>query len=366
MPTARGWAVFAVGIVLHVAARGFGAPVLGVLALVFVLAPALALAFCLRYRSASLRLISRVIPARPIEGQPWACDFEIAGRLPRRAALSVEVLGRPLSVSLDGSGGSPRGRVSGTAGRRGRHPVAGASVRISDPWGLAAVERPAAGAGDVVVWLDAGRAQVDGRGGTGGEGRRHGVRVRGTGYDLHGIREHRSGESLRRVDWKTSARVGELMVRELEDAGRVEVLLVADPGSVSGAAGPAVVDAALRHAAALVHSLNRAEAGAVLAVEGRRRVRVPLDGTSAARILAYDALACAAPDRTDDIGARLSRCADARVARALVVVTSEPTPALRAWAERAGRGGAVEIVTVAEDGAVRRDAGNPAGEMVGA
>ncbi len=366
MPTARGWAVFAAGIVLHAAARGFGAPVLGVLALAFVLAPAFALAFCLRYRSAQLRLITRVTPARPVEGRAWACDFEIAGRLPRRAALSVDVLGRPLSVPLAGSEGPPRGRVAGIAGRRGRHPVAGATVRISDPLGLAAVERPAAGAGDVVVWLDAGRAQIDGRGGTGGEGRRHGVRVRGTGYDLHGIREHQSGESLRRVDWKTSARVGELMVRELEDAGRVEVLLVADPGSASGVVGAAVVDAALRHAAALVQSLNRAEAGAVLAVEGQRRVRVPLDGTSAARILAFDALACAAPDRGDDIGARLAHCADARVARALVVVTAEPTPELHAWAERAGRGGAVEIVTVAEDEAVRRDAGEPVGEAVGA
>jgi uncharacterized protein (DUF58 family) len=366
MPTARGWAVFASGVGLYVAARGFGAPVLGVLAFAFMLAPAAALVSCLRFRSSAPRLALRISPARPIEDRPWSCAFEVHGRLPRRAALALEVLGRPVAVALDGADGVARGRATGTAGRRGRHPIAGARVRISDPFGLAAVDRPIVEAGDIVVWLDADRTDAEGRGGLGGEGRRHGVRVRGTGYDLHGIREHQSGESLRRVDWKTSARAGVLMVRELEDAGRVDVLVVADPGRAGRGTPVDAVDAALRHAAAVAQALNHADAGAVLAVEGQRRVRVPLDGTASARVLALDALACAPTDRADELAARLARCPDAASARAVIVVTADATAELAAWAARPGRGGRVEIVVVEADGATSALGAPPARSAVGA
>ncbi|MGA0121581.1 MAG: DUF58 domain-containing protein [Gaiellales bacterium] len=341
--------MFAAGVGLYVAARGFGAPVLGVLGVAFMVGPLVALALCLRYRSADLRLVARVTPARPIEGRPWACDLAVEGRLPRAAALELEVLGRSASVALRADAGAARGRIAGIAGRRGRHRLVGGRVRIGDPLGFARVERPVAGAGEFVVWLDADRVDVPGQGGVGGEGRRHGVRVRGTGYDLHGIREHQPGESLRRVDWKTSARAGALMVRELEDAGRVEVLVVADPGAAGGAAAALAVDAALRRSAAIATALNRGDAGAVLAVEEERRVRVLLDGTATARSLALDALSCAESGRGDDLAARLERCPDARAARTIVVVTAEPTPALADWAARAGRRGTVEVVAVGAD-----------------
>src|SRR5205807_431581 len=69
---------------------------------------------------------------------------------------------------------------------------------------------------------------------------------RHAGFDLHSVREHVEGESLRRVHWPSTARRGELMVRELEDAPRDEiaVLLDADAYAVAGESFDAQVRAA--------------------------------------------------------------------------------------------------------------------------
>jgi uncharacterized protein (DUF58 family) len=51
----------------------------------------------------------------------------------------------------------------------------------------------------------------------------------GHGTDLYGVREYRSGDSLRRIHWKTSARRGELVVREFEPPGLRVLALLLDP-----------------------------------------------------------------------------------------------------------------------------------------
>jgi uncharacterized protein (DUF58 family) len=47
--------------------------------------------------------------------------------------------------------------------------------------------------------------------------------------EVHGLRQFRTGDSPRTIHWKTSARRGELMVREFEDASGDSLLLVLDP-----------------------------------------------------------------------------------------------------------------------------------------
>jgi len=54
--------------------------------------------------------------------------------------------------------------------------------------------------------------------------------------DFHGLRPYRPGDSPRWVHWRSSARRGELMVREFEDVPGDDLVLVLDP---SGAAGEA-------------------------------------------------------------------------------------------------------------------------------
>ena len=51
----------------------------------------------------------------------------------------------------------------------------------------------------------------------------------GAGNELFGIREYRPGDSLRRIHWRSSARVGELVVREFEPPGTPTLTILVDP-----------------------------------------------------------------------------------------------------------------------------------------
>ncbi|HKC20153.1 MAG TPA: DUF58 domain-containing protein [Candidatus Dormibacteraeota bacterium] len=51
----------------------------------------------------------------------------------------------------------------------------------------------------------------------------------GSGNEVFGIREYRAGDSLRRIHWRSSARHGELVVREYEPPGLRTVTIVVDP-----------------------------------------------------------------------------------------------------------------------------------------
>ena len=51
----------------------------------------------------------------------------------------------------------------------------------------------------------------------------------GSGNELFGIREYRPGDSLRRIHWRSSARRGELVVREYEPPGLQTLTILVDP-----------------------------------------------------------------------------------------------------------------------------------------
>jgi uncharacterized protein (DUF58 family) len=55
----------------------------------------------------------------------------------------------------------------------------------------------------------------------------------GSGNELLGIREYRVGDSLRRIDWRSSARHGGLVVREYEPPGLQTVAIYLDPAPES-------------------------------------------------------------------------------------------------------------------------------------
>jgi uncharacterized protein (DUF58 family) len=55
----------------------------------------------------------------------------------------------------------------------------------------------------------------------------------GSGSELFGVREYRSGDSLRRIHWRSSARHGELVVREYEPPGVQTVGIFVDPSPPS-------------------------------------------------------------------------------------------------------------------------------------
>jgi uncharacterized protein (DUF58 family) len=90
---------------------------------------------------------------------------------------------------------------------------------------------------------------------------------RPTGYELHSVREYVEGESLRKVHWRSTARRGRLMVKELEDAPRDEVVVLLDGHATRGEAFEVAVRAA----------------GSILLAHVRRGRRCALVVNSAAR-----------------------------------------------------------------------------------
>ncbi len=79
-------------------------------------------------------------------------------------------------------------------------------------------------------------------------------RLSGTGPDFFGIREYRRGDPLRYVHWRSTARAGQLMVREFErqPGSLVNVLVLNERGCDAGPVGDTIMDNAARIAASLL------------------------------------------------------------------------------------------------------------------
>ena len=101
------------------------------------------------------------------------------------------------------------------------------------------------------------------------------VSLRGGGHELHGVREHQPGESLRGVHWPATAHHGRLMVKEPDDPGGDELAIVLD-ARASGQIGTAA-DSSFELAVAAAGALaERAHAES-------RRVRLGSWGAPASR-----------------------------------------------------------------------------------
>lgn len=137
---------------------------------------------------------------------------------------------------------------------RGRHRFPGVQILTRFPFGLfAKISRPILC--DLLLVYPAIRALAPGEIPEAlGSGWRERER-RGQGAGLHNLRQYRPGDDPRLLHWKTSAKAGDLMLKELEDEDRPQVRLVlADP---SRKTPPPVLEANLSYAASLaVHAIR--------------------------------------------------------------------------------------------------------------
>lgn len=81
-------------------------------------------------------------------------------------------------------------------------------------------------------------------------GRRHDRTAQQQEY--HGLRDYRSGDSLRWIHWRTSARLGQFMVKEYEQENDQEIVLLLDPWLPRGKSTPEqreILEQALRFVA---------------------------------------------------------------------------------------------------------------------
>ncbi len=112
---------------------------------------------------------------------------------------------------------------------RGRWTVGPLSVRLTDPFGLCELTRSFATSDDLVVTpvvslLPGVRLGGDWTGG--GDAASRSVAV--SGSDDAATREYRHGDDLRKVHWRSTARVGELMVRREEQPFQSRATLLLD------------------------------------------------------------------------------------------------------------------------------------------
>jgi uncharacterized protein (DUF58 family) len=153
---------------------------------------------------------------------------------------------------------------------RGRYAFEDVRVEIADPFGLENVAVPLPAPGALLVYPRLVRLErlFSETGAHSHDGRRLLLR-RHSGFELHGVREYAEGESLRRVHWRSTARRGQLMVKELEDAPRDEIAVLLD-GDASAAVGESF-DVQVRAAGSILESYVRRGRRAVLVVNSQHR-----------------------------------------------------------------------------------------------
>jgi uncharacterized protein (DUF58 family) len=211
---------------------------------------------------------------------------------------------------------------------RGRYAFEDVRVELADPFGLENMEIPLPAPGALLVYPRLVRLErlFSETGAHSQDGRRLLLR-RHSGFELHGVREYEQGESLRRVHWRSTARRGQLMVKELEDAPRDEiaVLLDADASAVVGES----FEVQVRAAGSILDSYVRRGRRVVLVVNSERRGIQQVHSAAADWRRALELLAAAEPTGRSPLG-RVLREQHGPATRALelAVVTARLEPAL--------------------------------------
>src|SRR5204863_79347 len=190
---------------------------------------------------------------------------------------------------------SRRGRYTLSGVRRGRYVFLDARAVLEDAFGLQRAEIPLAAPWTLLVYPRLVELErLFSEGGTYAQDGRRLLLRRPSGFDLHSVRDYERGESLRKVHWRSTAKRGELMVKELEDAPRDEIaiLLDAEAGAVVGES----FDVQVRAAGSLLLAQARRGRQAVLLVNGARRTEQRVHSYETDWQQAYDLLAAAEPD----------------------------------------------------------------------
>jgi uncharacterized protein (DUF58 family) len=319
--TRRGRSVLALGLVVYLAAWAFGSRPLYPVAAGLLLVSALAWAW-VRAADRPMRVERRSQARDHVEGDDVEERVVVhpSGRLPPPTAALAESVGHL---------GEQR-HVLRRQGRRlivdyrlerlprGRYPFTKSRVEIVDPFGLQRrdVTLPPPGALLVyprIVPLDRLFSET---GAHALEGRRLLLR-RATGFDLHSVRDYEHGESLRKVHWRTTARRGQLMVKELEDAPRDEIAVLLD-GYYAAVAGRSF-DVQVRAAASVLEAYVRRSRRAVLVVNAAEGVSQQVHSPAADRRRALELLAAVEPTARGPLSAMLAE-ESSPAARALEVV----------------------------------------------
>ena len=329
--TTRGRCLLAAGTALVGSAFVLGQRDLLRIGVFLVVLPLVAVAVVARtrYRLACTR---RLEPSRVEAGRPTTVRLHLdnVSRLPSGVLLMEDALPHAL-------GGRPRfvlDRVEPQGARdvsyparsdvRGRFVVGPLSVRLTDPFGLCELTRSFNATDELVVRpvvsaLPPVRLGGDWSGG--GEATSRAVATSGT--DDIATREYRYGDDLRRVHWRSTARVGELMVRREEQPFQNRATLLLDGRAAAHRGdGPA---SSFEWAVSAVASAGVALAGAGFALSMVRETGEPVGpaGVPLTEGLLLDALATVTTGRGADLDGAAERLRRSGVGGVLVAVLGD-------------------------------------------
>jgi len=238
MLTRQGWAAVAAAVSLAVAGRLFGLVELHVLAAGTAALVATALMVVARRRWLLQLTVHRTASPPVIAVGETGHVGLMIGRLPgRRGRIpSVDVWeqvdeGTGVAIGIAGLGPADEFRTSYLlpTHRRGRRLLGPATATVSDPLGLATASRSVAGTLEILVIPRRVSLSFPRLASAGRIGQQLRERAWGsTSGEFHSQREYVPGDDLRRINWKASARTGDLMVRETTPDGARRCTIVLD------------------------------------------------------------------------------------------------------------------------------------------
>jgi uncharacterized protein (DUF58 family) len=265
--TVRGRAFVAAGITAIVCAIVLGQPSLSRVG-VLVLALPLVSAFFIGRSRYRLALVRTVNPQLVTAGQPASVNLSLTneGRTPSGVLLLEDhlpyVLGTRPRFVLEGIGHGWHREVTYQirSDVRGRFEIGPVTVRVKDPFGLVELGR----AFRTTVPLTVTPRTVPlthiplGGAWTGSGDNRPRAFAMGSAEDVT-VREYRRGDDLRRVHWRSSAKVGELMVRREEQPWESRATLFLDNRVVAhrGQGIASSLEAAVSAAASIAVHLSK-------------------------------------------------------------------------------------------------------------
>src|SRR6266540_621222 len=233
-PRALGFA--GAGVALYLAGRLTGASELYMLAVAALLLP-LGGFVIVRWGTYRLGCTRSLRPVRTAVGGRISVTVRLRnlGRLETGVLLLEDrlpyQLGPPARFVVPGIAGDDRELLNYeiNAGARGRYTVGPLAVRLSDPFGLAQVTSELAGTSEVVVHPKVESLAPPSLGGELASAASTKVRhLFSQGDEFYTTRDYRAGDDLRKVHWRSSAKRGQLMIRQEERPWQARALIALD------------------------------------------------------------------------------------------------------------------------------------------
>jgi uncharacterized protein (DUF58 family) len=264
--TTRGRAFFAAAAAAALASLVLGERDLLRVAVLLATLPLLAAAYVgrSRYKLSCTRALE---PQRVPVGASSRVVLRLANmsRLPTGTLLLEDrlpyALGSRPRLVLERLGAGQASSVAYTvrADTRGRYEVGPLAIRMTDPFGLCELTRSFPSTDHLVVIpqvVPLPQVRLAGEFAGSGDSRARSVSVHGE--DDAATREYRHGDDLRRVHWRSTARVGELMVRREEQPweSRATILLDTRSGAHRGEGPTASFEWAVSAAASIAMNLR--------------------------------------------------------------------------------------------------------------